>query len=423
MQYEYFFENGDLPDLDEVCGNSLTSGGGGSNLVGSSSLASSANGGGGDLACSKHQENQTNMLLHNISKIERLTERESGSSAISRTSRFIPQLRKRGGQSNKRSSETYSGDSALVSNEDKDTATRSTANICTKNAIKTNTNTTDTTTSTHTPKYSLITLSTPFTALTKYTLKTICKSTPNISVTNHSHFSNNQRNPQTNNRNKAKSSQHRRSYTTNDRQQHTSKPTPEESTSNALPPACTRLSRPLSKTVSSACISSASSSTIATTSRPTRTATVTTTNRRGIAGLAGIHDIGVTLRLHLQSLDYLKSSGGGGTIASSSSGSGSGSSTTVSSTHPAPKSNHKKERNSFLGQTIHRSHQRKSSLDEKDSCSGSGSGSGSGGSGGSGTGASSINAKDQRNSVDMCSILLTDDESGNSRISDTGNMP
>lgn len=50
-----------------------------------------------------------------------------------------------------------------------------------------------------------------------------------------------------------------------------------------------------------------------------------------------------------------------------------------------------------------RSHHRKASLDEKDSGSGS---------------AGSI-SKEQRSSVDI-SILLTDDESGNSRISDNG---
>lgn len=366
-----------MPDIDDVCGSLLTSGTIGSSL-GGGSLSSSANG--ADLVGSKHQENQTNMLLHNISKIERLTERENSSNAISRTSRFIPQLRKRSGQSNKRSSETYSGDSALVSNKflnpcnnkNKAFTEKLVINSCTNHVTTISTNSTN-----NTHKYSLITLSTPLTALTKYTLKNICKSTPNISITNQSNFNNNI----TNTHNKRNKLINRRSYVTNENQTYT-KPASSVSINQSVSPPI--LPTPL--------LSSSKS-----------------TNRKGFTGLAGIHDIGVTLRLHLQSLDYLKSSGSGGTTALSSSGSGSGSSTTVSS-HLLSKSNHKKERTSFLGQTIHRTHQRKSSLDEKDS--------GSGGSGGSGV--SSINVKDQRNSVDVCSILLTDDESGNSRISDTG---
>ncbi|XP_067640758.1 rho GTPase-activating protein 21 isoform X2 [Eurosta solidaginis] len=94
-QYDYFFENGALPDLADVTGNTP--------IASTSSSAASA---------LQTQEDQTNMLLHNVSKIERLTERES--SSTTRTSRFIPQLRRR--THSKRgaaSSDTYSGESVL----------------------------------------------------------------------------------------------------------------------------------------------------------------------------------------------------------------------------------------------------------------------------------------------------------------------
>lgn len=97
-----------------------------------------------------------------------------------------------------------------------------------------------------------------------------------------------------------------------------------------------------------------------------------------------IYDFGVTLRLHFQSTSAT-------TTATSSSSS---SSTTASSSKKSSK------KSGILG---HR-HARKTSLDEKDSGSCSG---------------SSVAKEPQRNSVDI-SITLTDDESSNSRLSDTG---
>lgn len=291
MQYDYFFENGDIPHLEDVCGNNTP--------------ATSTSSSGTGVTVLQQQENQTNILLHNISKIERMTEREA--SATTRTSRFIPQLRKRA--QNKRSSETYSGDSALVSDKSKSFYTTST--------------TTTTTNPRHSPFITNIT-PTPLTTFTKNTLKNICKSTPNISIIAHRPHS------------------HVKSKKT---------------------------------IIGGEAISTTSSSSC----QEKRKAVPT------------IYDIGVTLRLHLQSLDYIKSASA--TTASSSSSS----STTISTS----KTTKKKERG-FLSHGI-RTHHRKASLDEKDSGSGSG---------------SSI-TKEQRSSVDI-SILLTDDESSNSRISDTG---
>lgn len=108
-----------------------------------------------------------------------------------------------------------------------------------------------------------------------------------------------------------------------------------------------------------------------------------------------IYDFGVTLRLHFQSLDYNKSTISTTTTASSSSSSSTAAS---SSTKTSKKKDH-----SLITQRI-RNHVRKASLDEKDSGSCSG---------------SSIVKEPQRSSVDI-SITLTDDESSNSRISDTG---
>lgn len=52
------------------------------------------------------QEDQTSMLLHNLSKIERITERET-----TRTSRFMPQLRRKThGKRSVVNSDTYSGE-------------------------------------------------------------------------------------------------------------------------------------------------------------------------------------------------------------------------------------------------------------------------------------------------------------------------
>lgn len=81
------------------------------------------------------------MLLHNLSKIERITERET------RTSRFIPQLRRRThGKRSAVNSDTYSGESVLVSGTNShctNTITTTTTTI-----TSTNTNTTSTFTTT-----------------------------------------------------------------------------------------------------------------------------------------------------------------------------------------------------------------------------------------------------------------------------------
>lgn len=79
------------------------------------------------------------MLLHNLSKIERITERET------RTSRFIPQLRRRThGKRSAVNSDTYSGESVLVS------GTNSHCTNTTTTITSTNTNTTSTFTTTNT---------------------------------------------------------------------------------------------------------------------------------------------------------------------------------------------------------------------------------------------------------------------------------
>ncbi|XP_030379307.1 rho GTPase-activating protein 21 isoform X2 [Scaptodrosophila lebanonensis] len=92
-QYDYFFENGNIPDLSELSGNAA----GGTEASGGAGL---------NATLQQTQEDQTSMLLHNLSKIERFTERET------RTSRFIPQLRRRApGKRSAVSSDTYSGES------------------------------------------------------------------------------------------------------------------------------------------------------------------------------------------------------------------------------------------------------------------------------------------------------------------------
>ncbi|XP_054730515.1 rho GTPase-activating protein 21 isoform X2 [Anastrepha obliqua] len=115
-QYDYFFENGPLPDLADVTGNTPIA-----------STSSSASG------VLHTQEDQTNMLLHNVSKIERLTERET--SSTTRTSRFIPQLRRR--THSKRgaaSSDTYSGESVLSLDSTKSATTAMTTSSSSTNA-------------------------------------------------------------------------------------------------------------------------------------------------------------------------------------------------------------------------------------------------------------------------------------------------
>ncbi|XP_037727388.1 uncharacterized protein LOC119558185 isoform X3 [Drosophila subpulchrella] len=88
-QYEYFFEGGSLPDLAEVSG--------GNAAVNAAQPQQQT------------QEDQTSMLLHNLSKIERITERET-----TRTSRFMPQLRRKThGKRSAVNSDTYSGESVL----------------------------------------------------------------------------------------------------------------------------------------------------------------------------------------------------------------------------------------------------------------------------------------------------------------------
>ncbi|XP_075156729.1 rho GTPase activating protein at 19D isoform X2 [Haematobia irritans] len=165
--YDYFFENGETPDLDDVCGN---------NVAASSSSSTT----GVTTIQQQQQENQTNMLLHNISKIERLTERESSSSSTTtttRTSRFIPQLRKH--KSSKRANDPSSYEIGLVSKSSSSSSSKSksfTTNTSTTNTTSNNTKNTNI-------KHSLITTPLPpITTITKNTLKTICKSTPNIST-------------------------------------------------------------------------------------------------------------------------------------------------------------------------------------------------------------------------------------------------
>ncbi|XP_070132467.1 rho GTPase-activating protein gacU isoform X4 [Drosophila bipectinata] len=124
-QYDYFFENGSLPDLADVSG--------GGNAVSAAQPQQQT------------QEDQTSMLLHNLSKIERITERET-----TRTSRFIPQLRrkthgKRGGVN----SDTYSGESVVVSGSTSSSTISTTIHNQknhTSNSSSTTTNTITTTT-------------------------------------------------------------------------------------------------------------------------------------------------------------------------------------------------------------------------------------------------------------------------------------
>lgn len=245
------------------------------------------------------------MLLHNISKIERFTERESSSynTSSSRTSRFMPQLGKK---------IRKPGDSRVseIKSNSFHTTTTTTSKSITNNT-NTVTNKKHSTTTTTTPI--------PLTTITKKTLKNICKSTPNISTLTTRSIINHSRNA---------------------------------STSKAV------------------CESAAA-------------------YRQRRKAVPTIYDFGVTLRLHFQSTSAT-------TTATSSSSS---SSTTASS---SKKSSKKSESRSILG---HR-HGRKTSLDEKDSGSCSG---------------SSIAKEPQRNSVDI-SITLTDDESSNSRLSDTGKL-
>ncbi|XP_037934924.1 rho GTPase-activating protein 21-A isoform X2 [Teleopsis dalmanni] len=123
-QYEYFFESGTTPDIADVSGNTPATISTGSLSIGQQS-----------------QEDQTNMLLHNVSKIERLTERET-----SRTSRFIPQLRRR--THSKRSavsSDTYSGESVLSLEYSKNAQTTSSSSTNVNTASSSSSSSTNTT--------------------------------------------------------------------------------------------------------------------------------------------------------------------------------------------------------------------------------------------------------------------------------------
>ncbi|KAL7745107.1 hypothetical protein ACLKA6_008167 [Drosophila palustris] len=116
-QYEYFFEGGILPDVADLSGGAAAP---------------------SPAQPQQTQEDQTSMLLHNLSKIERITERET------RTSRFIPQLRRRThGKRSAVNSDTYSGESVLSLDYAKVSAssTTSTSSSSTLHSSKTSTTT------------------------------------------------------------------------------------------------------------------------------------------------------------------------------------------------------------------------------------------------------------------------------------------
>ncbi|XP_049312251.1 serine-rich adhesin for platelets isoform X1 [Bactrocera dorsalis] len=349
-QYDYFFENGPLPDLADITGNTP--------IASTSSCASGA---------LHTQEDQTNMLLHNVSKIERLTE----SSSTTRTSRFIPQLRRR--THSKRgaaSSDTYSGESVLVSeiqNLNQSHNAYMSSNNKNKNkhkrkSLQSSINLNQTITKLISAPHNM------HNALLKY----------NITSTN--------------------------SNTTNNN-------TTTQSTPNICVAAATASTKPLKQ-----CATASRQQQLQQPPLQQMQKQQLQQQRRRKA-VPTIYDIGLTLRVQFQSLDSTKSattamttssSSTNATTASSSSGSG-GSSSVTSTTQKT-----KKERNFLInhsGGGFVRLHHRKASLDEKDSGSCSGSGSGSGG---------SMSKEQQRSSVDI-SVLLTDDESSNSR-SDTGSM-
>nr|XP_036221696.1 serine-rich adhesin for platelets isoform X1 [Bactrocera oleae] len=350
-QYDYFFENGPLPDLADVTGNTP--------IASTSSCASGA---------LHTQEDQTNMLLHNVSKIERLTERES--SSTTRTSRFIPQLRRR--THSKRgavSSDTYSGESVLVSeiqNLNQSHNAYMSSNNKNKNkhkrkSLQSSINLNQTITKLISAPHNM------HNALLKYNITSTNSNTNNNTTT--------------------------------------------QSTPNICVAAATTSTKPLKQ-----CASASRQQQLQQPPLQQMQKQQLQQQRRRKA-VPTIYDIGLTLRVQFQSLDSTKSattamttssSSTNATTASSSSGSG-GSSSVTSTTQKT-----KKERNFLInhsGGGFVRLHHRKASLDEKDSGSCSGSGSGSGG---------SMSKEQQRSSVDI-SVLLTDDESSNSR-SDTGSM-
>lgn len=338
-----------MPDLADVTGNTP--------IASTSSSASGA---------LHTQEDQTNMLLHNVSKIERLTERES--SSTTRTSRFIPQLRRR--THSKRgaaSSDTYSGESVLVS-EIQNLNQSHNAYMTSNNKNKSNHKRKSLQSSINLNQTITKLISAPHNmhdALLKY----------NITSTN----SNN-----------------------ND--------TTTQSTPNLYVAAATTSTKPLKHCALGSRQQQLQQPLLQQMQKQQL-------QQRRHKAVPTIYDIGLTLRVQFQSLDSTKSattamttssSSTNANTASSSSGSG-GSSSVTSCTQKT-----KKERNFLInhsGGGFVRLHHRKASLDEKDSGSCSGSGSGSGG---------SMSKEQQRSSVDI-SVLLTDDESSNSR-SDTGEL-
>ncbi|XP_067640759.1 uncharacterized protein RhoGAP19D isoform X3 [Eurosta solidaginis] len=374
-QYDYFFENGALPDLADVTGNTP--------IASTSSSAASA---------LQTQEDQTNMLLHNVSKIERLTERES--SSTTRTSRFIPQLRRR--THSKRgaaSSDTYSGESVLVSEKQKLNQSHNAILNSDYNKIITNKNKhkrkslqssinlnqtiTKIISAPHHMHNALLKYHTSTTNSTNRNNTTITQSTPNICVA--------------------------------------AAATPTASKPPTTPPP------PLPPHKSFKQGASVSRTQKQLQQQQQQQQPLQPQQRRRKA-VPTIYDFGLTLRVQFQSLDSTKSataamttssSSTNATTASSSSGSG-GSSSIHHTISSSTTQKTKKERNFLInhgGSGFVRVHHRKASLDEKDSGSCSGSGSGSGG---------SMSKEQQRSSVDI-SVLLTDDESSNSR-SDTGSM-
>ncbi|XP_073833064.1 rho GTPase activating protein at 19D isoform X2 [Musca autumnalis] len=129
--YEYFFENGEAPDIDDVCGN---------NVAPSSSSSTTGATSREQQQQQQQEENQTNMLLHNISKIERLTERESSSSSTTTTSRstsrFIRHLGKPK-QSKRPEPSTYDNGLSLDYAKSGATASSSSSSSTTTSSAKT----------------------------------------------------------------------------------------------------------------------------------------------------------------------------------------------------------------------------------------------------------------------------------------------
>ncbi|XP_017464349.1 PREDICTED: uncharacterized protein DDB_G0271670-like, partial [Rhagoletis zephyria] len=341
FQYDYFFENGPLPDLADVTGNTP--------IASTSSSASGA---------LHTQEDQTNMLLHNVSKIERLAEREA--SSATRTSRFIPQLRRR--THSKRgavSSDTYSGESVLVSeSQSLNQSHNATMSLSNKNknkhkrkSLQSSINLNQTITKLISAPHNM------HNALLKYNATSTNSTTNNKTIT--------------------------------------------QSTPNICVAAATPASKPLKQ-----CASANRQQQQPPQQQQMQKQQLQQRRRKAVPT---IYDFGLTLRVQFQSLDSTKSATTAMTTSSSSTNATTASSSSSSVITSTQKT--KKERSFLINHGsggFVRLHHRKASLDEKDSGSCSGSGSGSGG---------SMSKEQQRSSVDI-SVLLTDDESSNSR-SDT----